>query len=202
MRKFPEPIQNCVAAFSRLPGVGPKTALRYVFYLLKQQDHDIKTMARTIHELAENIQICDVCNTYTEFETCEICEDPERNDALLCIVEDARDIATVEATDEYDGRYHVLGGTLNPIDGMTPDRLNVRQLMHRVKDNDALKEVILAISPTSEGDSTMMYLTKQLVPLDVKVTRLAQGLAMGSTIEYADEVTLGNALKDRKRAEN
>lgn len=201
MRKFPEPIQNCVAAFSRLPGVGPKTALRYVFYLLKQQKHDIKTMAGTIKELADKIQICDVCYTYTEFEVCEICNDPQRDTSLLCVVEDARDIATVEATDEYDGRYHVLGGTLNPINGMTPDRLNIRQLLSRVKSGD-VKEVILAISPTSEGDSTMMYLTKQLQPLNVKVTRLAQGLAMGSTIEYADEVTLGNALKDRKRAEN
>ncbi len=200
MRRFPEPIANLVAAFARLPGVGPKTALRYVFYLLKQPKHDLEVMARALRELGEKIGVCPKCFTYTEHELCEICTDPKRDESVLCVVEESRDIATIESTDAYRGCYHVLGGNLNPIEGITPDVIRIRELRDRLEKNPEIKEVILALSPTAHGETTIMYLTKLFAPLDVSFTRLARGLPMGATLEFADEVTLGDALKHRKKS--
>lgn len=198
MRRFPEPISNLVAAFARLPGVGPKTALRYVFYLLKQPKYDLEVMARALQQLGERIKVCNQCFTYTERQTCEICEDPKRDKRMLCVVEESRDIATIESTNMYRGYYHVLGGNLNPIEGITPDVLKIRELRQRLETNPDIEEVILAFSPTVHGETTIMYLTKLLAPLGIKITRLARGLPMGATLEFADEVTLGDALKHRK----
>lgn len=198
MRKFPEAIQNCMAAFSRLPGVGPKTALRYVFYLLQQPTHDLEVMARTINALTENIFICNICFTYTERETCNICLDQKRDTNILCVVEASRDIATIESTDVYNGRYHVLGGILNPIEGMTPETLRIRELVERLKENEDISEIVLALSPNVHGETTMMFLSKHLAPLNRRMTRLARGLPIGATLEYADEITLGDAFKGRK----
>lgn len=197
MRRFPEPIQNAVASFARLPGVGPKTALRFVYYLLKLPKHDLEVMARSVVALAD-IKVCTTCFTYGEAETCDICRDEKRDKTILCVVEEPRDISTLESTDAYRGHYHVLGGTLNPIEGITPDVLRIRELLERVRSNDAIREVILALSPTVHGEATMMYLTKQLAPLGRRVTRLARGLPIGASLEYADEITLGDALKGRR----
>lgn len=200
MRRFPEAIQNAAAALSRLPGVGPKTALRYVFYLLKQPKADLQLMAKMITDLGEKVKICDQCFAYTEFDRCDICQDAKRDQSLLCVVEESRDIATLEATGMYFGLYHVLGGTLNPIEGVTPEVLKIKELTARLSTFDEIKEVILAFSPDVHGEATMMYLSKQLEPFGVKITRLARGLPMGASLEYADEVTLGDALKGRREA--
>ncbi len=197
MRKFPEPITNLVAAFSRLPGVGPKTALRYVYYMLKQPKADLHVMARALLELGEKIKTCPNCFTYTERDLCEQCADTRRDVKLLCVVEEPRDISTIEATAEYKGFYHVLGGTLSPIEGITPETLRIRELIERLK-KGGVEEVILALSPTAQGETTIMYLTKLLAG-HVNVTRLARGLPVGATLEFADEVTLGDAMKGRRK---
>jgi recombination protein RecR len=197
MRKFPEPITNLVAAFARLPGVGPKTALRYVYYLLKQPKADLHVMARALLELGERIQTCSTCFTYTERALCEQCADTRRDVSMLCVVEEPRDISTIEATGVYHGLYHVLGGTLSPIEGITPETLRVRELVLRIQ-SGGTTEVILALSPTTQGETTILYLTKLLSP-HVQVTRLARGLPMGATLEFADEITLGDALKGRRK---
>ncbi len=199
MRRFPEPISNLVAAFARLPGVGPKTALRYVFYLLSQPTFDLEVMARALIQLGERIKTCPRCYTYTEQELCEICQDPRRDASLLCVVEEARDISTIEATGMYNGFYHVLGGTLNPIEGMTPDTIRYRQLRERLASEPNIQEVILALSPTTHGEATIMFLQKSLAPLGRSLTRLARGLPLGATLEFADEVTLGDAIQSRKK---
>ncbi len=198
MRRFPEPITNLVATFSRLPGVGPKTALRYVYYLLKQPSHDLEVMARALTQLGERIGTCPRCFTYTELETCFICQDPKRDPSILCVVEESRDISTIEATGQYHGFYHVLGGSLNPIEGMTPDVIRYRELEERLKAEEGIKEIILALSPTNYGETTIMFLQKQLAPLGRSFSRLARGLPLGATLEFADEVTLGEALSQRR----
>lgn len=198
MRRFPQPIVNLVAAFSRLPGVGPKTALRYVFYLLKQPKADLSVMARALIELGEKIQVCGQCFTYSERTDCEICTDPKRDPTVICVVEESRDIATIEATNVFQGLYHVLGGTLNPIEGMTPDVIRIKEITDRVEANTNIQEIILALSPTIHGETTMMYLQKQLARHGRRVSRLARGLPVGATLEFADEVTLGDALKGRR----
>lgn len=201
MRRFPEPIQNAAAAFSRLPGVGPKTALRYVFYLLRQPKADIESVARSLLTLADRIRVCTRCFTYTAgADLCEICADARRDKTVLCVVEEPRDISTMEATDVFKGHYHVLGGTLNPIEGITADVLRVKELEDRLVADPGIKEVILAFSPNVQGETTIMFLSKRLGGLNRSVTRLARGLPMGATIEYADEITLGDALKGRRNA--
>ena len=199
MRRFPAPIHNAVAALGRLPGVGPKTALRYAFALLRFSRNDLALLSRSIADLA-NIAQCEECFTYAESARCDICADTNRDASKLCIVAEARDIATLEATGVYKGKYFVLGGTLNPIDGRTPETLNVRKLGERLKTDSAIKECILAFSPDVHGETTIMYLTRVLKPFDVAATRLARGLPMGADIEYADEVTLASALSGRSSA--
>jgi recombination protein RecR len=199
MRRFPEPITNLVAAFARLPGVGPKTALRYVFYLLQQPKADLEVMARALTQLGEKIHTCPRCFTYTQAQLCEICLDPKRDSKLLCVVEEARDISTIESTGGYAGLYHVLGGTLNPIEGITPDVIRFRELKQRLEAESGIEEIILALSPTTQGETTILFLQPQLSPLGRVITRLARGLPLGATLEFADEVTLGDALKGRKQ---
>ena len=197
MRRFPEPIQNLVANFSRLPGVGPKTALRYVFHLLRSPQGDLEAFSRALTSL-DKIHTCDTCFTYTERDRCRICSDSKRQEHILCVVAEPRDIPTIEITDMYDGRYHVLGGTLNPIEGVTPEVLNVQPLLDRLKKTSEIQEVILAFSPDVQGETTILYLTKHIKPLNKKVTRLARGLPLGADLEFADEVTLGDAITGRR----
>jgi recombination protein RecR len=198
VRKFPDAIQNAMASLARLPGVGPKTALRYVFYLLKQPKSDLQLMAKNILDLGSRIKICGECFAYSESERCEICGEPKRDRSILCVVEESRDIATLEATNAYNGLYHVLGGMLNPIEGLTPEVLHITELETRLTAHPEIAEIILAFPPDVDGETTMLYLAKRLEPLNKKITRLARGLPMGASLEYADEITLGDAIKARR----
>lgn len=195
---FPSSIQNLIDHFSRLPSVGPKTAERYVFYLLKQHPEDLQKFAQGIAELKEKTTICGKCFAYAEKNPCSVCSDNKRDKNFLCIVADTRAMLSVEATGEYRGLYHVLGGQLNAIEEIKPEQLNVKQLGERIK-KEPIKEIILALDPNFEGETTSMYLTKLIKRLkpSIKITRLAKGLPMGTNLEYADEITLGNALKYR-----
>jgi len=196
MRRFPAPIHNAVAALGRLPGVGPKTALRYAFALLRFSKNDLLLLSRSISDLT-TIATCNTCLTYAESDICDICADSSRDLSKLCIVAEARDIATLEATSAYKGKYFVLGGVLNPIDGMTPETLNIHELINRLKNDRIIQECILAFSPDVHGETTILYLARLLKPLNVSTTRLARGLPMGADIEYADEVTLASAISGR-----
>lgn len=196
MRNFPAPIRNAASALGRLPGVGPKTALRYVFAILTFTKHDIAACAKALAELA-NVQTCQSCFAFSEGTICEICRNGQRNNAQLCVVAESRDVATMEATAAFTGKYFVLGGTLNPIDGRTPDTLNIKHLIKRIESSTELTEIILAFSPDVHGETTIMYLSRILKTYQKKVTRLARGLPMGADIEYADEVTLLSALQGR-----
>lgn len=196
MRKFPAPIHNATAALGRLPGVGPKTALRYTFALLRLSRYELDSIAAAIAGL-KNVMTCEVCHAHAERPVCDICSDPQREDNLLCVISESRDISTIEATQAYRGKYFVLGGVLNPIDGHTPDTLNVASLLTRLVDQPQIAEVILAFSPDVHGETTILYLSKNIHALDRRTTRLARGLPMGADIEYADEVTLASALTGR-----
>jgi recombination protein RecR len=196
MRKFPAPIHNAIAALGKLPGVGPKTALRYAFALLRLQRGELELVARSIEGL-KFVTTCQRCFTYAEATICDICSDQKRDQKLLCVIAEARDIATIEATGIYSGVYLVLGGVLNPVDGYTPDQLNVKELQDRLAKEPDIREVILAFSPDVHGETTILYLSRILKSLGKKTTRLARGLPMGADIEYADEVTLASALAGR-----
>jgi len=176
--------------------VGPKTAERYVFYLLKQTDEELQKFAQAIAELKEKITICQTCLAVTETNPCAICSDDKRNRAQICVIANTRDMLTIEATKQYNGLYHVLGGVINTIEGIKPEQLNIKQLINKLKQNK-ITEIILALNPTVEGETTAMYLAKLLKPYKIKITRLAKGLPSGADLEYADEMTLANALKNR-----
>lgn len=195
MRQYPKPIETLVNLFTYLPGVGPKTALRFVFYLLKQPKGTIARMATALQELHDAIVTCTVCKTYSTDPVCDVCRDTQRDKSLLCVVAQPRDIGTLDAAG-FTGRYHVLGGALSPIEGVTPDTLEVASLLERLR-HEPVREVVLAFNPDIEGEATIMYLSKQLRPFSVRVTRLARGLPAGSDLEFADEVTLGDALSRR-----
>jgi len=194
--KFPSSIQSLINCFSKLPTVGPKTAERYVFHLLKESPEYLQKFAQSIAELKEKTVVCRVCFSYAETNPCPICSDSARNKGVLCVVADTRDMITIESTKQYNGVYHILGGQLNAISGVTPRQLNVKELTQRIK-SGSVKEIILALSPNLEGETTSMYLNKLLKPSKIKITRLAKGLPMGSDLEYVDEMTLANALKYR-----
>jgi recombination protein RecR len=198
MRKFPESIQNLTTALTRLPGVGPKTALRYVFALLQLSKEELLQTSNLIKELGEKVRLCPSCFSFTQNDWCDICRDMRRDPSLLCVVETSRDISTIEATNVYHGRYFVLGGVLNPLEGITPEVLRVHALFKKLREDKMINEIILAFSPDVHGEMTMMYLTKQMSGFNKKITRLARGLPVGASLEFADEITLGDALKGRK----
>lgn len=183
--------------FMRLPGVGPKTALRYVYALLKQGAAARESFAEAVNNLS-HIQLCSRCFVHAESPLCPLCSDPTRDDRLLCVVAESRDIATVEATGTYRGRYHVLGGFLDPVEGVTSEHLRVRELVERVMTDQKIEEIILAISPDLLGEMTMSHVFQALKPLSRRVTRLARGLPTGAELEFADEVTLGDAFAGRR----
>lgn len=196
--KFPESIQKLINEFAKLPTVGPKTAERYVFYLLKQGPSELKNFSEAIINLKKDIIICKDCLAVTEKSPCKICVDKKRDHSSICIVANTRDMTSIESTGEYNGTYHVLGGLLDAIHGIKPEQLTIKQLVEKIKKGHT-KEIILALNPTIEGETTSLYLTKILKTTNIKVTRLARGLAMGSDLEYADEMTLINALKYRNK---
>jgi recombination protein RecR len=197
MAQLPEPIQNAAAAFDSLPGVGPRAALRYAYWLVTQPKEVIERFSRSINTLAQNVRHCDVCGQWSDRSPCTICSDPKREAAQICVVATSPDIKAVEETGVFKGIYHVLGGTIDPIEGRTPDTLRIKELMSRVQ-MPIITEVILALDADIQGDVTALYLKKQLATLPLKVTRLARGLPTGAALEYADAHTLADALQNRK----
>jgi recombination protein RecR len=191
------PVQRLIDELGRLPGIGPKSAQRIAYYLLKVAPEDARRLAGAIVEVKEKISWCRRCFNIAEGEECGICRDTRRDSTVLCVVEEPRDIVAVERTQEFRGRYHVLQGTISPIEGVGPDQLRIRDLLHRIP-TEGVEEVILATNPNTDGEVTAMYLAKVLTPLGVKVTRIASGLPVGGDLEYADEVTLGRALEGRR----
>jgi recombination protein RecR len=197
---FEGPVQSLVDELGRLPGIGPKSAQRIAFYLLKAAPEDAKRLARAVVEAKERVSWCRRCFNFAEGELCVYCRDDRRDSSLLCVVEEPRDIVAVERTQEYRGRYHVLLGAISPIEGIGPDQLKVKELLARLND-EGVKEVILATNPNIEGEATAMYLARLLKPLGLRVTRIASGLPVGGDLEYADEVTLGRALEGRREVD-
>ncbi|MFA7088147.1 MAG: recombination mediator RecR [Patescibacteria group bacterium] len=193
--KYPLAIQNLIDKLSKLPSVGPKTAERYVFYLLRQPEEKLKELANAIQELKSKITVCQSCLALSESNPCPICNDKNRSTEILCVVENIQDLAALEATKQYNGRYFILGGLINTIDDIRPEDLNIEQLLKKIK-TENIKEIILALNFTLEGETTSLYLNK-LLKDRLKITRLAKGLPAGSDLEYADEITLANALKNR-----
>jgi recombination protein RecR len=193
-------VQDLIDELGRLPGIGPKSAQRIAFHLLKLPREDALRLASAIVEARERVAFCRRCFNLAEGEECGICTDPRRDPTLLCVVEEARDLVAVEKTGEFRGRYHVLQGAISPIEGVGPDQLRVKELLARL-DAEEVAEVILCTNPNIEGEATAMYLGRLLKPLGVRVTRIASGLPVGGDLEYADELTLGRALEGRRDVE-
>ncbi|MDQ3680134.1 MAG: recombination mediator RecR [Actinomycetota bacterium] len=193
-------VQDLIDELGRLPGIGPKSAQRIAFHLLKLAKEDALRLARAITEMKERISFCRRCFNVAEGETCAICLDDRRDPAVVCVVEEPRDIVAVEKTQEYRGRYHVLQGAISPIEGIGPEQLRVRELLARVQ-AEGITEVILCTNPNIEGEATAMYLARLLAPAGLRVTRIASGLPVGGDLEYADELTLGRALQGRRDVE-
>jgi recombination protein RecR len=194
---FEAPIQRLIDELARLPGIGRKSAQRLAFHLLQVEEEDAGRLATAITEMRREVQLCSRCFNVTDGEECSICRDLRRDLSMLCVIERAQDIVVVERTQEFKGRYHVLGGAISPIEGIGPDQLRMRELVARI-DDEKVEEVIVATNPTVEGDTTALYLARILKPLGVRVTRLASGLPVGGDLDYADELTLGRALAGRQ----
>jgi recombination protein RecR len=189
-------LEDAVAEFAKLPGVGQKTALRLVLHLLNQDIDEVAKFSSAISRLRNEIQFCRVCMNISDQHTCEICSSPKRDHSMICVVEDTRDVMAIENTGQYNGVYHVLGGLISPMDGIGPGDLEVNSLVERLKTND-VKEVIFALSATMEGDTTLFYLDKRLKNFDVIISTIARGIAFGGELEYVDEITLGRSIATR-----
>ncbi|GAB2604572.1 recombination mediator RecR [Pseudactinotalea suaedae] len=194
---FDGALQDLVEELGRLPGVGPKSAQRIAFYILASDPADVSRLATALRVVKEKVRFCEICGNISEETQCRICRDTRRNGAVLCVVEEAKDVVAIERTREFRGRYHVLGGAINPIEGVGPDNLRIRELMTRLADGE-VTEVIIATDPNVEGEATATYLIRMLRPLGLTVSRLASGLPVGGDLEYADEVTLGRAFEGRR----
>lgn len=195
--RFPSRLlENAVNEFSRLPGIGRKTALRLALFILKQEKDDVQRFSEAVKALREEIQYCKVCHNLSDDEICEICANPKRDHAQVCVVESIRDVMAIENTQQYKGIYHVLGGVISPMDGIGPDDLSINPLVEKVS-TGAVNEVIFALSATMEGDTTNFYIYKKLASFSISVTTIARGVSVGDELEYADEVTLGRSLVNR-----
>ncbi|RJO59576.1 recombination protein RecR [Candidatus Parcubacteria bacterium] len=199
MALYAESLQNLIDALNRLPGIGPKSAERLAFHIVKMRDDDRKLLTKHILEVKDRIKKCAVCGQWNSSSPCKICLDEKRDRTLIGVVAETQDLAAIERTGEFWGVYHVLGGVLNPLTGVTADDLNINGLLNRIKNSEPpIVEVIFALNPDVEGETTILYLAKLLRPLKIKLSRLARGLPLGADLEYADEVTLGDALKGRR----
>ncbi|MFA6096400.1 MAG: recombination mediator RecR [Candidatus Paceibacterota bacterium] len=194
---YPRPLQNLIDEFSKLPGIGPRTAARFAFNLLRRSDEELSLLSDAIIKLKKDMQICRICFNISEKELCEFCSNSKRDKSTICIVEEAMNIPAIEKTRQYNGLYHVLGGVIRPNEGIGPDNLKIKELTARIKDN-GIQEIIIATNPNTEGETTALYLSKLLSKSKIKVTRLARGLSTGSDLEYADEITISSALSGRK----
>jgi recombination protein RecR len=191
-------IQDLIDELSRLPGIGPKSAQRLAFHVLAADATDIKRLAAALARVKEEVRFCVLCFNVAEEERCRICRDPRRRDDALCVVEEPKDVVAIERTGEFRGRYHVLGGAINPLEGVGPDQLRIRELMARLSSGDT-SELILATDPNTEGEATATYLALMVKPMGITVSRLASGLPVGGDLEYADEITLGRAFEGRRK---
>ncbi len=194
-------IADAVAEFTKLPGIGEKTALRLVLHLLKQDEEKVAYFGGAITRMRSEIKFCNTCHNVADSNKCEICANTQRDHSTVCIVESLRDVIAIENTNIYRGVYHVLGGVISPIDGIGPDKLNIESLINRVR-NGQVKEIIMALSPTIEGDTTIFYVSKKLVEYGVKITTIARGISFGGELEYADEMTLARSIATRLPYEN
>ncbi len=190
-------VQELIDEFGRLPGIGPKSAQRITFHILQTPTFDVARLAELLTDVRQRVRFCEICGNVSEQDRCAICRDPRRNPALICVVEDAKDVSAIERTREFRGLYHVLGGAISPIAGVGPDDLRITQLMSRLADG-TVQEVILATNPNLEGEATASYLSRLLTTMQITVSRLASGLPVGGDLEYADEVTLGRAFEGRR----
>ncbi|MBV54849.1 MAG: recombination mediator RecR [Candidatus Marinimicrobia bacterium] len=194
MRALPDSVNHLIEGFSRFPGIGKKTAQRMAFFLLKTERQLAVSLAKSILEMKDRVHACPLCHNISETSPCGICTDPKRDETILCVVEDATDLLSLEKTSEFRGKYHVLGGVISPLDGIGPDDLHVDSLLERL---EGVKEVLIATNPSAQGETTALYLAKILKPKGVKVSRLARGIPMGGDLEYSDEATIVSALEGR-----
>ena len=192
-------IQELIDELGRLPGIGPKSAQRIAFHIVQTETYDVTRLAEVLTEIREKVRFCEICGNVAEQATCNICRDPRRSPATICVVEEAKDVVAIERTREFRGLYHVLGGAISPIDGIGPDDLRIKSLVQRLADG-VVTEVIIATDPNLEGEATASYLSRLLIQPNLRVTRLASGLPVGGDLEYADEVTLGRAFEGRRLA--
>lgn len=195
--QYPAPISKLINSFTKLPGIGAKTAARHAFYILDMNEADVLDFAQNLINAKRDLTRCQICGNITDVDPCVICQDKSRDQSMILVVEDARDVMSMERMQEYNGLYHVLGGVLSPMDGTGPDDLNMTQLITRLE-NPSVEEVIIATNATAEGEATAVYLSRLIKPAGIKVTRLAHGLSVGSDIEYADEMTLYRAIEGRR----
>lgn len=189
-------LEKLILEFNKLPGVGMKSATRYAFFILNQSDEEVKSFIQALSSVKEKVKKCNICNNFCEDEICNICADNLREQSIICVVEESKDIITLEKTTKYRGVYHVLEGRLDPLNGITPNELNIKSLIKRISE-DNIKEIILATNPNLEGETTAMYLAKLIKTFDIKVTKLASGIPIGGNIEFADTATISRALDDR-----
>ncbi|MBU6944272.1 recombination mediator RecR [Staphylococcus sp. CWZ226] len=193
---YPEPISKLIDSFMKLPGIGPKTAQRLAFHVLDMKEDDVVQFAKALVDVKRELTYCSTCGHITEEDPCYICQDKQRDRSVICVVEDDKDVIAMEKMREYKGLYHVLHGAISPMDGIGPEDINIPSLIERLKDEE-VKELILAMNPNLEGESTAMYISRLVKPIGIKVTRLAQGLSVGGDLEYTDEVTLSRAIAGR-----
>ncbi|MDO5560358.1 MAG: recombination mediator RecR [Oscillospiraceae bacterium] len=191
------PIVVLAEQFARLPGIGMKTAQRLAYYVTSMKQEDVEAFSEALLNAKSKVRCCSVCQNLTDKEICPICDDVKRDRTVICVVEGPKDVTAIERTGEYKGMYHVLHGLISPIDGITPDKLRIKQLLARIQSDTGISEVIMATNPTVEGDATAMYISRLLKPVGIKVTRLAFGLPVGGILEYADEITLFKAIENR-----
>ena len=190
-------IENAVNALSSMPGIGKRTALRLVLNLIKKQKEEVYTISNSLKQLIDNINYCQICYNISENEICKICNDERRNKKLICVIRDFRDLIAIENTNEYNGLYHILGGVISPMEGITPSDLNINSLIERLKSSE-VDEIILALSTTMEGETTNFFIYKKIIPFNLKITTMSRGVSIGDELEYTDEITLGRSLINRQ----
>ncbi len=194
---YPEPIAKLIDAFTHLPGVGPKTAGRLAFHVLRMQEDDVIDFAKALVNVKRNLHYCSICGNITDADPCQICQDKTRDASVICVVQEPKDLVAMERTREFNGYYHVLHGAISPIEGIGPEEIKLKELLNRLSD-ERVQELILATNPNIEGEATAMYISRLVKPFNLKVTRIAHGLPVGGDLEYADEVTLSKALEGRR----
>lgn len=194
---YPEPISKLIDSFTKLPGIGPKTAVRLAFFVTNMDDNDVVEFAKSLVSAKRELSYCDICGHITDQKTCSVCLDDSRDETVICVVEDPKDVIAMERMKEFRGRYHILHGSISPMDGIGPEDINVPQLIERLKDSK-VEELILATNPNIEGEATAMYISRLVKPSGITTTRIAHGLPVGGDLEYADEVTLAKSLEGRR----